>query len=189
MSSRILADLESGAVTLIHELEQPPTDGSQLPPEALGPVASLALKLGLEVEKLTPTSLGWLFDIATTAAESVAEHVEGHAQAGAPAAQPEPAAAPQTAVEAPVAAETEVSAPAAPGEHVVTDAVAPDINHGAPAPDEGAHPATPVTEAKPGMVICPTCQGFRTEVKPNGDVVTCPTCNGHGEVPAGTQVA
>lgn len=51
---------------------------------------------------------------------------------------------------------------------------------------EGANAPTasedgPVTEAKPGNSVCPTCSGFRT-VPEAGTVVKCPTCDGKGEI-------
>jgi len=87
--------------------------------------------------------------------------------------------------------------PAAPSENEAAPSDPTESSGGdsGPTPDEPEKPAeaeapsatsaddeeTPVKEPKPGDIICPTCDGWRTV--PQGDSeVPCPTCKGAGEV-------
>lgn len=49
------------------------------------------------------------------------------------------------------------------------------------APPAAAEVTKPVTAAKPGFAVCPTCDGWG-EVVENGITKPCPTCGGTGEV-------
>jgi hypothetical protein len=107
--SRILADIEKGAVVLIHDLPEAPTDPAVIPGHLVPAVTTFAERLGLEAEKLTGGEAGWVFDLLGHAVEAVstAQGGEGHAQAGsaeAPAAEANGAPAQSESV-----AETEVS--------------------------------------------------------------------------------
>lgn len=183
--STLLVDLEKGAAALVHELTEPPSDGSQLPEAGLKAAAELAEHLGLDATTLGPKHLGWLFDLVDAAVTAATAPAEGHAQAGAPSTPPESAGAPESAPEAPKPPETAPgSEPSAP----------PPAAEPATPPSEPAVPPSSVdeasalgqlTEASAGLELCPTCQGFRTIVV-NGQVELCPTCHGVGEVAAGS---
>lgn len=152
--TRIVEDLEHGSMILIHDLAKPPTDGESVPAAAIGTVASLATRLGMDAAGLTPVKKGWLFDLVSHVVEALSDGTigAGHAQAGTPppdaqqaaqtpaqsATAPETevstenpsggsaAAAPETEVTAPAAppAETEAQAPAAPEVSGLDDVVA-----------------------------------------------------------------
>lgn len=103
----------------------------------------------------------------------VADEVLHPAHAGAPAE-----AAPGTVIEPPA---NPVADP------VIDPSAAPEKVEPATAAQEAPSPegerVMPVTSAKPGYAICPTCDGWG-EIAAEGGVATCPTCKGQGEVPA-----
>lgn len=137
--TRIIQDLEHGAVVLLHELGGQPTPGETVPEEALGAVKALAAKLGIVEDDIGPFSVGYLFDLLNSGIEAISTSSEGsgHAQAGAPTT--DPAAAPETAVTAP---ETAVGAP----ETVMAAPAGGEVAVG------GAEPTSPpVEQAAPGV--------------------------------------
>lgn len=108
----------------------------------------------------------------------VAEEVLHPAHAGALAEPAAPAAV--------------IEPPANPVADPVDPSAQPELVE--PAKPEQAAPVSdgervmPVTSAKPGFAICPTCDGWG-EVAIEGGVGKCPTCGGLGEVPAGLEPA
>ena len=105
--TRIIQDLEHGAVILIHDLAGQPTPGETVPEEALGAVKHLAFQLGLEEKDIGPFSVGYLFDLLNHGIEAISASADapGHAQAGAPTS--EAPAVPETEVVAPQAGPTQ----------------------------------------------------------------------------------
>lgn len=95
----------------------------------------------------------------------------GHAGAGAPAAPSEPD---KPAEAAPV---PDASAEGAAASAAATEAAS------AEAPSPAGERVMPVTSAKPGFVVCPTCDGWG-EVSVDGQVGQCPSCKGLGELAA-----
>jgi len=82
VSSRIIEDVENGAIILIHDLEAPPTDGETLPAEALAVAQGFAQKLGIDHTKLGPFQLGYLFDTVDRVIHALSESPgSGQAQA------------------------------------------------------------------------------------------------------------
>lgn len=138
--TRIIQDLEHGAVVLIHDLAGQPTPGENVPEEAVAAAKALATRLGIVEDDIGPFSVGYLFDLLNHAIEAISgtAGATGHAQAGASEAQPP--AAPETEVVAPQAGPTQPSAtptqPAA-GEYAVGASEAPA------APTAPAAPAAP----------------------------------------------
>lgn len=108
----------------------------------------------------------------------VADEVLHPAHAGAPAQTAAPAAGNPAAA---AAASGGVDDPSARPETV-------GPGSGTPAAEPEGERVMPVTSAKAGNAICPTCDGWG-EVAREGGVAECPTCHGLGEVPAGLEPA
>lgn len=122
--SRILTDIEHGAVVFIHDLASPPTAGDTLPDEIVHTVATLAERLGLPAAGITPQQIGWLSDIVGHVVDTLSATTggDGHANAGveppgvetAPPGGNTEATAPQaTTAPQPAAADAEAVAPPA----------------------------------------------------------------------------
>lgn len=142
--SRIITDLEHGAVVLVHDLTNPPTPGESIPQELVGAVAGTAERLGLDAASLAPAHAGWLFDLVGHVVEalSASQGGAGGAAAGSDGGSPtEGATGAQTASSA---GETEVQAP---GE-VQEPAAEHETEAQAPSGAE-AEAKAPVVEAPP----------------------------------------
>lgn len=188
--SKLIADLEQGAVALIHTLEQPPTDGNQLPEEVAHAAGVFAGHLGLNWNSLPAHLKGWVFDVLTHGVNSISGAPTPTAVAEETQTPVPAVGSPQEAAQEPLAANHEVPPPAAQAVPAAVGAVEQPVGHA----DAGAVPATPdntqpVTEPAAGHQICPNCNGFRTVIT-NGTLVTCLHCDGNGQIPvAGTPPA
>lgn len=179
--SNIIADLEKGAVVLVHDLTEPPADGSALPEALTQTVETFAGHLGIPKELLGDVHRGWLFDLMNIAVESVSGGVGGHAHAGAtdPSPGTELAAGGVSGAETPPET-VRVSEPTQ-AELAAESQQVPPLNP--PAPEHGPADVDlpPVTEPDAGYIICSECNGFRTVIV-NGVVSPCPKCKGAGQV-------
>ncbi len=132
--SRILADVEHGAVVLIHDIAEHPTMPEDIPEVGLKAAAALATRLGLNIDELSGLHVGWLFDLLDHTIGAMNDAREADT-APAEAAKPEAEVhAPAGAAEAASAAETEVSAPAAAGSEGPTPGTSPSLEGQAPPP-------------------------------------------------------
>lgn len=91
--NRLITDLETGGVALLHQLSDLPTDGDKLPAEITGTIEHLAGSLGLDVKLLGGPEKGFLFDLVNMAVEAVQAGPSHAANAGG-----EPAASTDTPV-------------------------------------------------------------------------------------------
>lgn len=132
--SRILTDIEEGAVVLIHDLGEPTTNPADLPELAVKTAAALAVRLGLEPTQLDAHHVGWLFDLADSVIGAMTD-AQTATQTAAETQHPETeVSAPAAAADAAGAGETEVSAPAAPAAETPHPAVSPTLGGQAPPP-------------------------------------------------------
>lgn len=179
--SKIIVDVEQGAAALFHDLTEPPSDGSALPPEAVHTALAFADRLGLDRAKLGPVEVGHLFDTINHAVEAIGE---GNAEPGAAPDQGAPA---EPAANQPGPAAVEPGEPPAPesaivaAERVVGSPPAAPLNPGEPPHGPAVTDLPPVTAPDQGNEICPKCAGFRTILEA-GAVTVCPECKGSGQV-------
>lgn len=159
---------------------------------ALGPILAgedAAKVLGTFVDALKvdpstvePSKLNRLWDDFIDAVNTIPDDVEKVAtdvkdvvDPHQPVGEQAPPMPGQITIDAPPApAHTETAGPT-PATTLSVEGDAPP-----PAPAD-TDPQGPVTQPKPGNVVCPTCDGWRTVPEGAGEV-TCPTCHGTGEI-------
>lgn len=184
MAFRLISDLEKGIHVLLGGPEDPGLALDALEPDMRAAVEHFAehtLGVGQPVSQAAGAVAA---DLISAAAEAIQ-----HGSAAAPQSQAaNTSTAEQQPPQAAASAATEPgidTAPAPQADQTAGKSPAASIadQQGQQQQAETPEKETPVTEPKPGFVICPRCQGWRDVVGASG-VVICPSCGGTGEVSA-----